>query len=60
MAEEQAQIKVTAVSRILKFAEGVEPVEGNEYEVVQKEEIFVGAEAEELLKQMGVKVDATN
>jgi hypothetical protein len=58
--EEKAKITVTATHKILKFAEGVEPIEGNEFEVVEKEEVYVGEEAERLLREMGVKTNATN
>lgn len=60
MSIESAKITITAKRKILKFEEGVEPVEGNEYEVVETEEILTGEQAEQYLKQMGVKTDAIN
>lgn len=60
MAEQSASISITAKRKIFKYAEGVEPVEGNEYEVVETEVLITGKEAEELLKQMEGVIDGSN
>jgi hypothetical protein len=49
MAEELAQIQVTAVSRILKYAEGADPAVDEPYEVVEQSRVYTGQEALDLL-----------
>jgi hypothetical protein len=58
--EEKLKVTVTTTRKIFKYAEGVEPIEGNEYEIAESQDVLTGEEAEKLLKEMGVKTDATD
>jgi hypothetical protein len=52
MANEQAQIQVTAVSRILKYAEGADPAVDEPYEVVEQARTYTGQAALDILRQV--------
>ena len=55
-----ANLRVTAKVLIKKYAEGVSPSSAEPFEIVEKEHVFIGEEALELLNGMEVKVDGIN
>lgn len=59
-----SKITVKAKRRITKFAEGADPGKDQPFEVIEKEDVFTGQEALNLLDQLGIKkedvIDGTN
>jgi len=53
MKSEQTKITVTAKSKILKFNEEQDPSKDEPFEVIEKTYVLEGAEAEQLLKEVG-------
>lgn len=54
-------ITIKAKRRLVKFADGADPEVDAPIEVIEREDIFTGAEAEELLQKMNItKGDALN
>lgn len=48
-------ISIKAKRRIKKFAEGQNPEIDTPFEVIEKEEVFIGEDAEKIMKELGIK-----
>jgi hypothetical protein len=48
-------ISIKAKRRIEKFNEGQNPETDQPFEVIEKEEVFTGEEAEWIMKELGIK-----
>ena len=54
------ELKITAATRIAKFAEGQNPDTDEPFEVVEKEVVFTGEEAKKLLEELGGANNGSN
>jgi len=48
-------ISIKAKRRIEKFNEGQNPETDQPFEVIEKEEVFTGEEAERIMRELGIK-----
>lgn len=48
-------ISIKAKRRIAKFLEGQNPETDQPFEVIEKEEVYTGEEAERIMKELGIK-----
>ena len=54
------EIKVKAMTRILKFAEGQDPEKDEPVAIEEKEIVLTGEEAKKLLEELGGEDNGTN
>jgi len=55
LASDKPVVTVKVKRRIVKYAEGDTPGVDEPFEIDEKEEVVVGEEAEQVLKELGVK-----
>lgn len=55
-----SSVKIKAKRRILKYEEGADPTTDQPFEVVEKEDIFEGDQAVQVLKELGVLNNGSN
>lgn len=60
MTNENTNLVVTAKVKIKKYAEGHSEEHGDPFEIIEHDVIFRGAEAAQVIKEMGGKPYVTN
>jgi len=53
---DKARLTIKAKTRLKKYAEGVDPIEGQPFEVTENEEVLEGHNAVQLLEALNIKL----